>query len=104
MNNRGSVFVSGAAHGLRHTWASRLAVAGVDRQTLIELGGWRDGRMLDEVYAHVSSVHKAEAMARSGLGPTLGPIGQKPEMLDSGARQQPASHLHRDPPTRPNRK
>ncbi|MCP4920877.1 MAG: tyrosine-type recombinase/integrase, partial [Proteobacteria bacterium] len=39
-------------HALRHTWASRLAMAGVDRQTLMVLGGWKDGRMLDEVYAH----------------------------------------------------
>ena len=54
-------------HALRHTWASRLAVAGVDRRTLMELGGWKDGRMLDEVYAHVTDAHLAEVMARMGV-------------------------------------
>lgn len=54
-------------HGLRHTWASRLAMAGVDRRTLMELGGWKEGRMLDEIYAHVTDEHKAEVMLRMGL-------------------------------------
>jgi len=54
-------------HGLRHTWASRLAMAGVDRRTLMELGGWKEGRMLDEIYAHVTDDHKAEVMARMGI-------------------------------------
>ncbi|MFZ5478963.1 MAG: tyrosine-type recombinase/integrase [Myxococcota bacterium] len=55
-------------HGLRHTWASRLAMAGVDRATLMELGGWTEGRMLDEIYAHTTDAHKAAVMARSGIG------------------------------------
>jgi len=54
-------------HGLRHTWASRLAMAGVDRKTLMELGGWKSGEMLDLVYAHVTSTHVADVMARMGL-------------------------------------
>ena len=54
-------------HALRHTWASRLAMAGVDRQSLMVLGGWRDGRMLDEVYAHVSDDHVADVMSRMGV-------------------------------------
>ncbi len=56
-------------HGLRHTWATRLAMAGVDRRTLMELGGWADSRMLDEIYSHVPDSHKAEVMARSGIAP-----------------------------------
>ena len=55
-------------HGLRHTWATRLALAGVDRRTLMELGGWKEGRMLDEIYAHTTDEHKAEVMARLGIG------------------------------------
>lgn len=55
-------------HGLRHTWATRLAMAGVDRRTLMELGGWKEGRMLDEIYAHTTDAHKAEVMARMGIG------------------------------------
>lgn len=55
-------------HGLRHTWATRLAMAGVDRRTLMEVGGWTEGRMLDEIYAHTTDDHKAAVMGRSGLG------------------------------------
>ncbi len=55
-------------HLFRHAWASRLAMAGVDRKSLQELGGWSDGRMLDEVYAHVTPDHLGAIMARSGIG------------------------------------
>lgn len=57
-------------HSLRHAWATRLAMAGIDRRSLMELGGWEEGRMLDEIYAHTTSAHKAEIMSRSGLGRT----------------------------------
>lgn len=55
-------------HALRHTWASRLAMSGVDRRALMDLGGWSSGQMLDQVYAHVPSEHLEEVMAKSGLG------------------------------------
>ncbi len=55
-------------HLLRHAWASRLAMDGVDRKSLQEMGGWEDGRMLDEVYAHVTSPHLHGIMARQGIG------------------------------------
>ncbi len=55
-------------HLLRHAWASRLAMNGVDRKSLQEMGGWEDGRMLDEVYAHVTSPHLKGIMERSGIG------------------------------------
>jgi integrase len=82
-------------HALRHTWASRLAVAGIDRRTLMELGGWKDGRMLDEVYAHVTDDHKADVMARTGVGATTAALTRseaandpvEDEMPDSSARQ-----------------
>ena len=54
-------------HGLRHTWASRLAMAGVDRKTLMEIGGWASGVMLDAIYAHVTSSHVAEVMSKMGI-------------------------------------
>lgn len=54
-------------HALRHTWASRLAMQGVDRRSLMELGGWTSGAMLDEVYAHVPDQHKARMIAGAGL-------------------------------------
>jgi hypothetical protein len=42
-------------------------MAGVDRKTLMELGGWTTGEMLDTVYAHVTSDHVADVMARMGM-------------------------------------
>lgn len=56
-------------HALRHTWAARLAMAGVDRRSLMDLGGWTSSSVLDEIYAHASEPHKTELMARMGLGP-----------------------------------
>jgi integrase len=56
------------AHALRHAWASRMAMAGVDRWTLMELGGWQSGEMLDEIYTHVTSAHMQEAMRATGVG------------------------------------
>ncbi len=54
-------------HALRHAWASRLAMEGVDRWTLMQLGGWKDGRVLDEIYAHVTSQHVRDAVVRTGV-------------------------------------
>ncbi len=50
-------------HTLRHTFASRLAMAGVDLRTIQELGGWRELEMLQR-YAHLSPSHKAEAVEK----------------------------------------
>lgn len=40
-------------HVLRHTFASRLAMAGVDVRTIQELGGWRSLKMVER-YTHQS--------------------------------------------------
>jgi integrase len=61
-------------HALRHAWASRLAMEGVDRWTLMSLGGWKDGRVLDEIYAHVTSAHVREAVMRTGIKAKDGPV------------------------------
>ena len=50
-------------HVLRHTFGSRLAIAGVDLHTIRELGGWRSLKMV-EGYAHLSPSHRAEAVER----------------------------------------
>lgn len=55
-------------HGLRHSWATRLALAGVDRPTLMALGGWTSGEMLDEVYAHAHPAHLRDQVERTALG------------------------------------
>ena len=50
-------------HVLRHTFASRLAMAGYDVRTIQELGGWEELEMVAR-YAHLSPSHKAEAVER----------------------------------------
>lgn len=50
-------------HTLRHTFASRLAMAGVDLRTIQELGGWKTLALVER-YAHLSPSHKAEAVER----------------------------------------
>ena len=50
-------------HGLRHTFASRLVMAGVDLRTVQELGGWRTLAMVQR-YSHLSSGHLRAAVDR----------------------------------------
>lgn len=50
-------------HDLRHTWASRMAMAGVDLLTIKELGGWKTLSMVTR-YAHLSPDHKRAALGR----------------------------------------
>ena len=81
-------------HSLRHTWASRLAMAGVDRRTVMDVGGWKESRVLDEIYSHVTNEHVAEVMSRMGFDgsetepPTEGADGRdRADMQDRTARQ-----------------
>ncbi len=48
-------------HTLRHTFASRLAMAGVDVRTIMELGGWQHLAMVQR-YSHLSPRHKVAAV------------------------------------------
>lgn len=50
-------------HTLRHTFASGLAMAGVDLRTIQELGGWKKLAMVER-YAHLPPGHKADAIER----------------------------------------
>lgn len=50
-------------HTLRHTFASRLVMAGVDLRTVQELGGW-SGLDMVQRYAHLSPGHKQQAVER----------------------------------------
>ncbi len=65
-------------HALRHTFASRLAVAGVDLRTIQELGGRQDLKMVER-YAHLSPSHKAAAVER------LAAISQRHSQQGGGA-------------------
>jgi len=50
-------------HGNRHTFASRLVMAGVDLLTVQTLGGWRTPSMVQR-YAHLAPEHMARAVER----------------------------------------
>jgi integrase len=60
-------------HTLRHTFASRLVMAGVDLLTVRELGGWgeKGGLAMVERYAHVAAGHKREAIEALAQGTVL---------------------------------
>jgi integrase len=48
-------------HVLRHSFASRLVMQGVDLRTVQELGGWKSLNMVQR-YAHLSQDHKRQAV------------------------------------------
>jgi len=50
-------------HDLRHTFASRLAMEGVDLLTIKDLGGWKTLSMVQR-YAHLSPGHRQNAIER----------------------------------------
>jgi integrase len=54
-------------HTTRHTFASRLAMEGVDLRTIQELGGWKTLSQVGR-YSHLSESHKAEAVERIAAG------------------------------------
>lgn len=54
-------------HTFRHTFASRLAMAGVDLRTIQELGGWKTLALVQR-YSHLSQGHRAEAVERIASG------------------------------------
>jgi integrase len=56
-------------HVLRHTFASRLAMAGVDIRTIQELGGWKEIKMIER-YSHLSDEHPVEAAEKIGQNST----------------------------------
>ena len=53
-------------YGTRHTFASRWAVEGRSKDALIKLMGHKDGRMIDQFYAHFGSAELADHMVRVG--------------------------------------
>ena len=61
--NRAGLGKDVTPHVLRHTFASRLVMEGVDLRTVMELGGWNSLTMVQR-YSHLSPSHKAEAVER----------------------------------------
>jgi integrase len=58
-------------HCLRHTFASRLAMAGVDLLTIKDLGGWRTLAMVTR-YAHLTPGRLREGVERLVTTPSAG--------------------------------
>jgi integrase len=50
-------------HDLRHSFASRLVMAGVDLLTVMQLGGWKSLAMVQR-YGHLSPGHRQSAIER----------------------------------------
>ena len=77
----GKAKISGVTpHTLRHTFASRLGMAGVDPRTIQELGGWKDLKMVER-YSHLSPKHKAEAVEKTLEQKPSEGAGQKKKSL-----------------------
>jgi integrase len=58
-------------HCNRHTFASRLVMAGVDLYTVQRLGGWRTFKMVQR-YAHLAPEHLRDAVERLVVTPPVG--------------------------------
>lgn len=65
-------------HALRHTGATRVALSKVERRTLMAIGGWETGEMLDEVYEHTSDARVAEVLAAAEVSPGASPPAEAP--------------------------
>ena len=61
-------------HGNRHTFASRLVMAGVDLRTVQELGGWRSLTMVQR-YGHLEPAHLQQAVERL-VNPSVGQLAR----------------------------
>ncbi len=74
-------------HSLRHTWAARLASAGVPRRALMDLGGWKSSSVLDEIYSHTTDNQLAAIMADTGIGHVAEIPTNKPAKSRDAAQQ-----------------
>jgi integrase len=69
-------------HTLRHTFASRLAMAGVDLRTIQELGGWKTLSLVER-YSHLTPRHRADAVER--IAKISQPFSQHPDVAPGAA-------------------
>jgi integrase len=78
-------------HGNRHTFASRLVMAGVDLLAVQTLGGWRTPAMVQR-YAHLAPEHMARAIERLVISsPGDGVVELRRNFDEARAVDQPAS-------------
>ena len=72
-------------HTLRHTFASRLVMAGVDLLTVKDLGGWGDLTMVQR-YAHLAPAHRREAVEALARGERLQRSGTQSGTSTAGSQ------------------
>jgi integrase len=89
-------------HDLRHTFASRLAMAGVDLYTVQRAGGWKTAIMVQR-YAHLSPDHMraaVELLTQNGTGTRIGTDGSVEKPGDGvTAEEQMVTRLGLEPRT-----
>jgi integrase len=81
-------------HDLRHTFASRLAMAGVDLYTVQRAGGWKTQTMVQR-YAHLSPDHIRAAVERLAQAPSASGTGTKTGTRETGEKQREAEVLEK---------
>jgi integrase len=55
-------------HSLRHTFASRMLLSGASTKTVAQAGGWKNEKMVAEVYGHLTKQHIIDAMEKAAEG------------------------------------
>jgi site-specific recombinase XerD len=80
-------------HSNRHSFASRLVMAGVDLRTLQELGGWKTASMVSR-YAHLAPGHLTAAVERLVAG---GPNNNGAVELARNCPGAPSEHENNAP-------
>jgi integrase len=81
-------------HDLRHTFASRLAMDGVDLYTVQRAGGWKTSVMVQR-YAHLSPEHIRAAVERLAHRSVSGANGHQNghQAATAGSRQTPTANI-----------
>jgi hypothetical protein len=79
-------------HSLRHTWASRMEMSGASQKTLMELGGWKDPKIVAR-YSHTSKQNRMEAVEKiASYSPS---IFTTPKMADPVTSYAPVAQVDR---------